>query len=968
MLTDEQIKWSKPNNFGLNALSNSRNNQKRSYSTNNKKINTSPTIEPDNNFSMLQALGLEPDKVNIQASIKDEPVHWKYGDSTYKKAGSLLTCDTKVLDELLKSLDEGTTYSFMSMVMNKNKEIGRQVISLTRQILITNKIGTQEFENFFNHAVNIIRERYDDKDLAGDLIFRLKPISIMPGKFKEVTKKGVPITRTSDINTPHKGKSNLSEIPLTTDLSHYGINYKLDIDMFKRGSPGQTYDYSNNIKLVVKDVQIDPINNLHTREVDVYNLNSYSYTFKDEFYPNSNIFTRKQSDTSSIIDQTTQTILYTNTNLNPCYIKQKKPERKRNNHISTFDIETYVDNNGLFKPYACGWHIGNSGVNKTYYITDYTSSQDMIKSSIEDLIKYKPGTVYVHNLSKFDAYFLLNTLFENYNVKPTYKDRLILSLVVSKKLPIDDKLVNFKMTFKDSMLLLEGSLKSLGKTYSTDSQKGYFPYEFVNEERLNYKGLVPDYKYFKDQITQEEYNTIKNSHEGLDWDLKKETLNYLSDDTRTLWEILNKFSLDIWNERVNITSSSTISALAFNIYKTNYLQITNANLSQVKGNAHENMRSAYFGGRTEVYTPKGFNLQSFDCNSIYPYCMLKPMPVDQPVFSNDTNLNNYFGVVYAKVQTIKYNKYPSLPFRDPELGWLLFPLGNWEGWYCSEELKYATESGIYKVEIICGYKFKRGNNIFKQYVEKFYGIKSGTVKSPMGAATSKLLLNTLYGRFGMSPHKTLTTIIPEEKLANFINNHDVSEYFPLVPGFEFVRYSPSGVINWDNKNSVINPKNADGSFNLEQSLPISIFITAYARILMSDVIKHVSEVAKKKIYMTDTDCIWINSNLSPEFIGKEIGKFQKEFSATEAIFPAPKLYYAINKDGLEVKKGKGLKRGSLNRTDYLTLGEGKHVFVEEDRFIKDFKTQNIHIKLHKAKVLAEYHKRNPVLKNNLFVN
>jgi hypothetical protein len=137
---------------------------------------------------------------------------------------------------------------------------------------------------------------------------------------------------------------------------------------------------------------------------------------------------------------------------------------------------------------------------------------------------------------------------------------------------------------------------------------------------------------------------------------------------------------------------------------------------------------------------------------------------------------------------------------------------------------------------------------------------------------------------------------------------------------------------------------------------------------MSDVIYHVTHIQKKKVYMTDTDSIFLNSAISSKFIGKEIGKFKKEFSATEAIFPAPKLYYAVNSDGVEVKKGKGIKRGSLNRADYITLAEGKSVYVEEDRFVRDFKTQNIQIKIHRAKIQAVYNKRNPVYKNGIVVD
>jgi hypothetical protein len=99
-------------------------------------------------------------------------------------------------------------------------------------------------------------------------------------------------------------------------------------------------------------------------------------------------------------------------------------------------------------------------------------------------------------------------------------------------------------------------------------------------------------------------------------------------------------------------------------------------------------------------------------------------------------------------------------------------------------LKYAVESGIYQVEVIHSYKFERGVDIFKDYVEKYYGIKARTRASSMGRPTAKLLLNGLYGRFGMNPHVTQTTIISSAMLPDFILNNDVIEYFTIFDDYE----------------------------------------------------------------------------------------------------------------------------------------------------------------------------------------
>lgn len=66
------------------------------------------------------------------------------------------------------------------------------------------------------------------------------------------------------------------------------------------------------------------------------------------------------------------------------------------------------------------------------------------------------------------------------------------------------------MTFKDSYLIFTNSLKSLAKTYNTNSQKGCFPYGFVNDKTLNYIGLIPDYEYYEDQLSLVDYNILKN--------------------------------------------------------------------------------------------------------------------------------------------------------------------------------------------------------------------------------------------------------------------------------------------------------------------------------------------------------------------------------------------------------------------------------------------------------------------------
>jgi hypothetical protein len=46
----------------------------------------------------------------------------------------------------------------------------------------------------------------------------------------------------------------------------------------------------------------------------------------------------------------------------------------------------------------------------------------------------------------------------------------------------------YVVTFKDSQQMLIDSLRSIAKAFDVETQKSIFPYNFVNENNLNYNG------------------------------------------------------------------------------------------------------------------------------------------------------------------------------------------------------------------------------------------------------------------------------------------------------------------------------------------------------------------------------------------------------------------------------------------------------------------------------------------------
>jgi hypothetical protein len=133
-----------------------------------------------------------------------------------------------------------------------------------------------------------------------------------------------------------------------------------------------------------------------------------------------------------------------------------------------------------------------------------------------------------------------------------------------------------------------------------------------------------------------------------------------------LHQVILRFSQDIFNtEKIDITKLPTNSSIAFKIFRANYLK--NNKLPIIKGNAHIDMRNAYYGGVVEVFKNEGTNLKLYDITSLYPFAMLNDMPTGEMLFSTDQDLNNYFGIVFVEVDTTgldpKYLNYPLLPHR-----------------------------------------------------------------------------------------------------------------------------------------------------------------------------------------------------------------------------------------------------------------------------------------------------------------
>jgi hypothetical protein len=159
------------------------------------------------------------------------------------------------------------------------------------------------------------------------------------------------------------------------------------------------------------------------------------------------------------------------------------------------------------------------GVNaRSYYLSDFNSSDELLKEAITSLFqrKYNGYRVYIHNFSNFDATFMLRII--------AAMEICEIKRIIKRESHIIDVKVNYNLTgkkkytlyFRDSLLILPSSLKKLGEAFESDVRKSIYPYKFVNDESisLSYEGAVPSFNFF-DNVEPSEYkkycDEIENS-------------------------------------------------------------------------------------------------------------------------------------------------------------------------------------------------------------------------------------------------------------------------------------------------------------------------------------------------------------------------------------------------------------------------------------------------------------------------
>jgi len=585
----------------------------------------------------------------------------------------------------------------------------------------------------------------------------------------------------------------------------------------------------------------------------------------------------------------------------------------------------------------------------------------------------------------FLKYFLTHPAFDVENIVPRGSSLLSFDVTMRphKSLNLDFEIPSGKITFRDSSALLAFSLGSLTKSFNVETLKGEMDFLFIedtyNERPYIHKILLDDrcslfyngkqifkitkamneegnkrrlrywnherfsfYPFRGETSFVNPYMKKKNKKgeeiendwfEELTYPIftKKDLLTYLHHDCKSLYQCIDAFfraPIICLAKKKWTTASQSIEVFRM-FLKEPLHSLPDDEKLYIEGNLDEFVRRAYFGGRTEIFKPifdSKFQdddlLFCFDVNSLYPFCMLNEFPdkfIKWGKGFKDYNKHE-MGIWRCKVRVPKDMYMPILAIKFNER--LIFPVGEFEGYWTKYELDYAVTQGYEILEIMEGAIFENAGFIFKEFVETLYDMRleAKEKKDNVTQMTMKLLMNSCYGRMGIN----------KERSKIIVDNGEFTK-IKFLADVETL----NGPVRLAEK-----PERAEKLFS---NPVIACYVTSYARVHLH---KECTKVGVESVHYVDTDSCFTNKMMET---GKELGAMKLEYSCKSACFLLPKTYAieGINEDGKEkplklTMKGFDYKNirnafGVQDFMDYLG-GEKENIFCAEKPKFATFKT------------------------------
>lgn len=560
----------------------------------------------------------------------------------------------------------------------------------------------------------------------------------------------------------------------------------------------------------------------------------------------------------------------------------------------TADFETNVDENDCRVWAYSLCEIGNT-------------DNFIYGNNIEDFMKWcqdkrKNYVLYFHNL-KFDGEYIFSYLLNNgYQVikdKKERRDKTFTCLIsdtgqfYSIEIYFDchkPKHIN-KVTIYDSLNILNFSVEQIAKDFNLPIRKLKIDYKEKREI-----GHV---------LTQEEIDYIRNDV-----------------------EIMARALEIMFNEKL---TKMTIGSDALSNYKE-----INKNFNKyypiLPYDIDMDIRKSYKGGFTylnDIYKNKttggGIVL---DVNSLYPSVMMyEKLPFGEPIFFEGKYESDSLYPLYVQtiscIFEIKENMIPTLQIKNSMSFLPNEYVKSSKGDIVTLTLTnidlelFFEHYNISEITYHSGWKFKAIKGLFSEYIN-YWSAKKIDAKKENNTALyriSKLMLNSLYGKFGLNPN--------------------VRSKYPYLNEDGIVKYA------------LYPPEIRDSIY-----IPVASFITSYARfktITTSQKIRNYSleKYGIDKYVYSDTDsihCLFENKEELKNIVDIDdyrLGAWKEESKFIKGKYIRQKCYIELGEDGKLNTTIAGLPKKLGNIINFDNFKQG---FTTENMNIKDKKLTFKHVK------------------------
>lgn len=518
-----------------------------------------------------------------------------------------------------------------------------------------------------------------------------------------------------------------------------------------------------------------------------------------------------------------------------------KPCKSRN--IIAYDLEWWP---GTLQLRLVGVHDGK----------EYRSYRTTLEFLLHELRPETDGAWYfAHAGGLADFQFLLQDLIDHgFEVKAAFSGSSAIIVSVER----DDHM----WFLIDSYWLLRSPLKDIGEAVGIKKLRDYVcPGSTLVDGECDGKGCSHP------QPEGEEPHCIFYAPDP-------ELRTYNEQDCLILWTAINQLQEELHGMGSELCMTQASSAMR--LYRRSYLKQEIRTMPIL----NEIARHAYVGSRVEVYAQKCLEADYYDINSSFPYAMTFPAPGNFKGAASRIPDSSEMFLADVEIE-IPETYLPPIPWRHPKEHRVYFPTGKWRSWLSGIDIHLLLSEGgkIHKTHRVL--KFEEQMTL-ASYAEDLYAkrLKSTTAFEKM---LYKLLLNSLYGKFGESPLKVAAYIHPSN-----------------AQGMKMV--SPGVFLS-------------EETMEIEhEHVPISMHITAFARRTLYRFNK-MSLTQGGRLYYNDTDSAVTTT--SPEMlpegvIGKKLGMMKHEYHVKGGTFVAPKIYML---DATDMDVAKKLAKGGLSEKD-----------------------------------------------------